>query len=872
MRRIAVLLVFIFLIAINNASSVAAESNPSWAGGAPTVLKNSPAVGGVGDNCSGYSQDRRIFELNVTARVCLFGDDRMGFGYFSTGGPYRAAVQLPLSNELHVLENACNGMVCQYSADTDILVTLQQVEQFSWGVAVYANASRRVERTLATDGSTRYVFDRTSPEYEIKNDLGRYVATPSFAISNNGKWIVVELRNKGIAVVNTEDFSARQISTNGYQYGYGMDPSEQLAVSNDGKSVAVMGQNAGFVVIEVTPGCGQELIGDLSPRPLSLSCGQTNLGITGLFPNFHSAEHPRFIGSGRQLEVIVNSWVQGSRRVTFLAHGATPTPGLKLLALGDSFISGEGETDDGWYQAGTYEGVDRCHVSKRSYPLLVAGPIGIGPADAKTVACSGAQVRDIIGSVSGYWGQGDRLGGAGLRLSVAAKTIAQDEAVTNFQPGRALQSAFLERYDPANIMIGVGGNDAGLMGKLRTCVMPGTCEWAGVDGTKATAGEIRRLFDTLGTLFSRIKSTNSDAKVYVAGYPNIIEVDGTCDPVTGLLLNRTERLFIQRSVAYINQVIRAAAKKAEFTYLDIEHSLNGRMLCSGNATLAMNGLRTGDDISISSALPMLKIIGAETFHPTPTGHRMIADTILADYPNLRPDPTCASDPVACSVVTPSIEPPAEWLVSNEVDRLSYATDFAVVAQDNPHRMNVNLPEGLLEPGSEVQIEIRSSATNLGAFRATEAGAVNESIIIPTETEPGFHTLHLLATNREGRAVDMYQFVTIGDVEEGSIGRNNTALIDTGLFQNEDLGTKHLAAQGIVHETVGVADVLGATSTAMHVPTKSAGNATVSPRSRELICGDRCKRAGLIAIVIAGSMIACTIVAILVYRRWAKHVT
>ena len=867
-----VFLVLLFLIVICNTTSAGAAQTPSWLIGAPTVVKNVPSSGGLGGGCAGYTQDRMISELQMKHEVCLFGDDRMGFGYFSNGGPYRAVVQLPLSNELHDLGGACNGTMCRYSADTDMLVMLQRIEQYSWGLVVYDDASHRVTRTQSINGSVQYGFDITNPSFEIKNDVGRYIATPSFALSDNGKWIVAELHNKGIAVINTENFSTRQIATAGHLYGYGMDPSEQIAVSNDGKSIIVTGQNAGFSVIEVAPGCGQELIGDLSPQSLAMPCGSTDLGIGTTFPNFHSAEQPRFFGSGHQLEVVVNSWVQGSRRVTFLANGAPTAHKLKLLALGDSFISGEGETDDEYYQAGTNDGFDRCHISKRSYPLLVAGPIGIGLADAKSVACSGARISDISGSVSDYWGQGNRLGSGGLNMSATAKLTAQEEAVENFQPGRTLQSAFLERYNPEKIMIGVGGNDAGLMGKLRTCVMPGTCEWANGEGMKATANEIRRLFDGLVTLFSRISSSHSDAQVFVAGYPNIIEVDGSCDPITGVLLNRTERLFVNRSVEYMNQIIRAATKKAGFTYIDVQDSLVGRQLCSSSNLPAMNGIRAGDDISISSALPLLKIIGAETFHPTPIGHRMIADTILAKHPGLSPDPTCATDPMACSIAAPSIEPPIEWGLANvNSDRSYYAVDFATTSNQDSRKLDIRLPDGSLVPGTEVKIEIRSRATVLGTFIVSERGTVEGSVSIPAETEPGFHTLHLLGTNREGRTVDMYQFITVANPDDAGIVQGGEVVSVDTVTQHQVSAANERAAikNNPLNSTPAFMDVLGVTASTPDLLVENTKPPHLAPITNSEPHVEKDKKLTILGLIGLGVLVTCVLVGFLVFKRWAK---
>ena len=753
MRLIALVLMFVFSVAMSESVS----ASPSWVSGPPVVAKDVPLRVSTQNWCSGYIQKRSVTGLGSDLSVCLFGDDRMTFGFTFTGGAKIGLVQFPFSNELRVLDGICS-VTCHYSSATDTIVTQQRVGPFAWGIVIYAHASDRVTKIYAPSGEVRYSFNATSPEYEMKNDAGRYMSNPSFAVSSNGRWVVAELQDSGLALVDTNDYSTKQIVMGGHRYGYGMDPSEQLAVSDDGKKVALMGLNAGFAVTEVTVGCGQDVAGDLSRQPSTVLCKTTDLGIGNLFPNLYVAERPRFYGDGYQLEFTVTTWVEGDRRVTLLANGAKPVHKLKMLALGDSFISGEGENDDEMYKVGTNQGFDTCHTSKRSYPLLVATAIGVVGADAQSVACAGARIPDIIGRMDLYWGQGERLGGSGLKLSVVEKGIAQETALGAFHPGRALQSSFVERYDPEKILIGVGGNDAGLMGKLRVCVMPGTCEWAKGDGLRATANEIKGLFDTLGSLFSQL-SRISTAKIYVAGYPKIIDPVNTCDPLMGVLLDTQERVFMDKSIEYLNQVIRAAAKKAEFTYLDIEDSFAGKQLCSGSASTAMNGLLLGDDIAVSSVFPMVKLVAAETFHPTPVGHALIAQKIIGANPDLRPDSSCVTDPMLCGAPLPSIEPPSYWGFGGVASGvLSFAADFATQSPADSSKIAIKIPDGSLQPGTKVRIEIRSDVRVLGEFTVNSRGGVSGDVVFPEDLRLGFHTLHLLGENRNADSIDMYQFL------------------------------------------------------------------------------------------------------------------
>lgn len=825
MKALAVCLV-LFFVGVNlviDSVDVRADSDAIWGQGMPTILKNVPSVIDLGNGCLTYSQDVYITELHTTKSVCVYGDERLRLGYFYDGNARQAVVQLPFSNEMHILYGICT-VECRYSADTDLLVTTHQTSQYGRGLAIFKHASERVKKEVSPEGAVSYNFDTSSVDYEMKSDTGRYISTPSFAISDNGMWVAAELQGKGTAIVDTRTFTTRHIVSDGYQYGVGMDPVEQLAVSNDGKNIVVTGINAGFRVIDITPECGQPLMDTLS-SPISNICASSDIGIGVYFPNFRLAQRPRFLGDGDQLEVIISSWAQNARRVTFGTHGSVPVHQLRLLSLGDSFSSGEGETDDGFYLPGTNGIFNTCHISKRAYSGLISRKLGISDNDARNVACSGAKMGDIVGSNASFYGQGQRLGVAGLKLTQAEVTIAKLQAIDSFQPGKALQSSFIERYNPEILTIGIGGNDAGLMGKLRTCAMPGTCEWAQSDGIQKTAGEIQRLSDTLGLFFLSIAQKAENSQIFVVGYPQIISSDGACDAVTGALFDHNEREFITSSIHYLNQVIHATTAKAGFNYVDIEDSLKGRELCSGNPG-AMNGLRFGDDVAPISAIPELKIIGAETFHPTPIGHELIADTILASYPGL------VNQTVMSGEVNVDVAP--YWNIeSAEPIPQAFATDFAFTDTSlDPAVMTIHLADNLLQSSSKVTITIQSEPLQLATMTTNEKGGVDGEITIPSSVVSGFHTLHLLGINREGKAIDIYQFVAVGSVSHAfasgdrDIGSTTeTTLIDSAyaLLRGSGNLLESFASGPVIVAENG--KVLGATiKKVIEMPVRTASNA------------------------------------------------
>jgi len=486
-KAIAVILVIfsIGVIDLCYSSFAHAGSESIWTNGLPRLVKSSEIVSNPATDCASYWQELFVVELGSSRSVCLQGGDGLKIGSFIENGQHKSVVGFPFSTNLHLLEGGCDS-VCLYSPSLDMLVTQQRTSQYGVGMVVFKNVSKRIDRVVVSSSVVKYVFDATHPEYEMKNDKGGYVANRSMNISQNGRWVVTELQDKGLAVVDLKMMTTWQITTEGFRYGQGMDPTEELAISNDGKSVALTGQNSGLRVYDVVGDCGQELVNTLALLPSRTNCPSTDIGIGRFFPNFAEAHRPRFFGDGHQLELVVSSWGRGIHRTTFVTEGTTVAHQLGLLSLGDSFSSGEGETDEGQYVPGTNNAFDTCHVSNRSYSVLIARHLRIPVNEVKNLSCSGARISDIVGDRDMYWGQGNRLGSAGLGLSGIENAAAKERAVDDFQPGRTLQSSFIERYNPSILTVGIGGNDAGLMGKLRTCAMPGTCEWAAGEGVKKT--------------------------------------------------------------------------------------------------------------------------------------------------------------------------------------------------------------------------------------------------------------------------------------------------------------------------------------------------------------------------------------------------
>jgi lysophospholipase L1-like esterase len=703
-----------------------AEAAQRW-----TVEKNQPATFVASRFCPTYHHERPVSGYEGSQQLCMLSTDTLSVAsFFANGNEPRVAMRLPFDNQFRVVDGICRGTAgCLYSPETDTIVSRSTVD-----AKVFGNVTERVRPSL---GSNALEFNVDNPTLVVQGKVG------AMALSANGRWLAIEVKDKGVDIINLEDLTRKQIVHLGVQYGFGRDPANELAVTNDGQHVAIMGENAGYLIVRNTSEC-------------LLHCEIVSGSTTELISSFNFASHPEFDASGKRLSFYVASRGQGSRRIVVGEPGHRVDV-LEYLALGDSFSSGEGETDDRQYRLGTNENFEKCHVSTRSYPFLLARQMEIPAKLVESVACAGAKMVDIIGKSVGYLGQGNRLRPPGINVSEHENSRLKTEALDTFRPGRTYQADFIDRYQPVFITLGIGGNDAGFMAKLKTCAMPDLCEWARDPQYRYASGiEIQNLFGRLRDLYAQLSSKSPRSLVYALGYPQIINPEGICDPVTTTLLTYAERVFMREGIRYINQVIKSAAESSGITYIDIETSFGGSLLCSGSLFGAVNGLRFGDDAAVNKSLPLLKLIGNESFHPTPLGHSLIAAMIQRDYGDLRIHHECQS------CVNSTGPPPlsAYWGERLASHRDTHAFDFLEtnkVFSDHPI-LKLHLRAGSLEPGSKLEIELHSDPHKLGEITVADDGSATGELSVPRDMIEGYHTLHLYGVSRTHQPVDLYEVI------------------------------------------------------------------------------------------------------------------
>lgn len=667
-------------------------------------------------------------------------------------------------------------------------------------------------------------------EVPIRDLNGNKVRIFDHTYSNNGRYLAIRFDR----VVGVVDLHTLEMTPVGHFQSW--SSSSELGVSNDGKHV-VVSNNGLFVygakncnrkyaysqwdVTQYNEASGQYEGCTKSPDLRQNLMQQLGTGtppwLTRLYFSPNNSELKAGVGV-RQATAPPSAsgpsyydWAEYSFAADNYVSSAQG-----YLAMGDSFSSGEGDTEGGtWYEQGTDEqgsidtfaGRNLCHLSRRSYPYLLANELGyfdgsipVSSPDSlfHSVACSGAKIHNVVGGSKN-----------GLVTYEANEDIYEEAdnqysnsflgALDLWQPGRVKQLGYTEpeelinstgntyirsKFTPGAITLGIGGNDVDFGGRIGECAGLGTCPEA-VAGSKAAqqlALTIANMKPKLVDTFKQIKAANPDSRIYVHGYPIFVEGQ---NPNCGnnVPLNAQEAALVGKGVTYMNAIVQAAAQEAGVYYVDVTDILHGTNLCSGTEdhNITVNGSTAGNDQSMSIAdllsLGICRVrsgcLGKETFHPNPRAHERYQETIQMQTNNLTspmPEPTPTDYPL------PDVEFFGQG-TANLIAGLNQGSDHGIVTpelrdilqfEDN----SLSIFESGFLPESTVRAEIHSDPVEIGQYIADENGEIRVKFTIPDSIKAGVHQIHLFGIDSFGQEINHYEPIwfstTAGDFDNDGI--------------------------------------------------------------------------------------------------------
>lgn len=605
------------------------------------------------------------------------------------------------------------------------------------------------------------------PDIILKDPSGTplVVNAQTVAFSVNGSWMVAETLNGAFVRVNLANLSVMAFAP---AYGSPGGPPDHMsydAVSENGNFVVTSNHEAFDLRVYDLRSCSGNVDG---LKPQDCKYHDYMKFLEKHIKDLKNVVRLRFINEGL-LSFSASAGSAAGSGMYELAPTGPITALTDYMALGDSYTSGEGAFD---YLSGTDTPDNMCHLSRRSYPLLLTQDL-FGTAGGHSVACSGAVIKDVGSTSPDYRGQAK--GVVSLRQLQRSDPSLLESIESGFLPGYVAQQRFINRWQPSIATVSVGGNDIGFGDILQKCVTPHISRHLSDNncyGTYEDRLEMYRLVDRtvprLTALYSQLHSESPGTRLYTIGYPQIANAKGNC--AINVQLSKSELEFAASLIDYLNTAIKKAAGAAGIDYVDISQALVGHRLCEAKGyDVAVNGLTAGSDTGVLG----IQVLGKESYHPNALGHFLIEQAILKQTRNFSEGlPTDNGTPGLSSVSTsllgaPKTGRPVYTLIPD--DHLTSASGKRGLKI--PIRAESFL--GLRPGANQVHLD-GPSGPIIGAVSSDGSGNTAGSIQIPDYTASGEHTIDLTGKNEEGEPVDISQpfYVATGDSDSDGDGIDN----------------------------------------------------------------------------------------------------
>lgn len=263
-----------------------------------------------------------------------------------------------------------------------------------------------------------------------------------------------------------------------------------------------------------------------------------------------------------------------SRLGVTAAKGDAQAPLKTLVAIGDSYLSGEGAST---YYANTDDAKkNECRRAPTAWAALVADDA----FDAMAfLACSGARSGEVMLPASDPRIPSDQ---ASRRF---AEALAERGLIKPQDFGDGLsQLAGWEKLQherhlaPSLVVVSLGGNDAGFSTIGTMCLAPGSC--AAEEQQRLWRGALPQVRDHLRLTYAEIDQMFDGVPVLTVGYPDPVYLSS--DECREVSLTSAEKEFLHDFVAGaggLNAVISQTSAEFGFHYVDsMQESLAGQNL------------------------------------------------------------------------------------------------------------------------------------------------------------------------------------------------------------------------------------------------------------------------------------------------------
>ncbi|MEO0491809.1 MAG: SGNH/GDSL hydrolase family protein [Actinomycetota bacterium] len=313
---------------------------------------------------------------------------------------------------------------------------------------------------------------------------------------------------------------------------------------------------------------------------------------------------------------------------TAQSDSAVPQPVSWLVALGDSYISGEGADD---FFAGTNSpGSNDCRRAPTAYPQLVGRELGMS---VLSFACSGAETKHLL-----------------------SEPQKSDPTVIGSRPQLDAFESWLtsEQPDLGIVLLSIGGNDSGFSDVINACLTPSAnC----ADAERPFVERLGELATPLNAVYTRLLDVLHEADlpngmptILVSQYPDPLGDEGVdCN----LTLGEDEGDFIRRFRAGLNLQVTSAVKTfntergTELLLPRTGDAAAGHAICNDERFINWIQLLPTDGPIWNSINPLLWKNGS--MHPNEGGHCAMAWLVLESIdPGYTPTGLPCSEPQGSS--------------------------------------------------------------------------------------------------------------------------------------------------------------------------------------------------------------------------------
>ncbi|HEX5395075.1 MAG TPA: SGNH/GDSL hydrolase family protein [Candidatus Saccharimonadales bacterium] len=668
--------------------------------------------------------------------------------------------------------------------NSNTLISYNTTPVFGWNIFFNDTYAFIKSDSIYTNYGTRDVYKMTAPPSGVLADRSGHLLAAdynSMSFSDDGNWLVAAEPNVATLRVNLRTFEVLPFGPR-FVYGIGNPPDIKTAVTEDGRYAIEASYNQNRFAIYDLDTCALP-VPDTISGPVNCHYRDLKPYILQQIPGFRSATNIRFLGD--DTISFYGTFYDGPTLKTarFILSTKPINTQIPYLALGDSYISGEGAFD---YAPGTDTENNTCHLSFLSYSYLINNDLDFNYNPYPSVACSGATTDDIINKSSDYKGQADNKR---ITRGQRDNNGTTELVLTSFLPGYINQLGFVSHYQPKTITLSIGGNDMGFSKILLRCMEPDSC-FSDYEDRVELVREINNIvFPNLVNTYQSLKNSSAPgARIYIIGYPQIAKPDGDCSE--NVRLDNNEVKFSQQIIAYLDSVINAAADKSGVKYVDVQDAFAGHRLCETNfLDSAMNGITVGDDRPFSFGP-----IGAESYHPTALGYKLLEEKILAATNNLSGQMPSTN----LSASTPS-ESGLDILnvpkSGRSINVINYDDNVTNDVQYRGGAWNIVYKSGhfLFKAGSKVKVVLKSDPISLGAYDVNQDGGFDISVNATDGIPLGFHTLHIYGTDVIGQPIDIQKVIYISDPP---VTEKTTALAGTGSEGNSTENKKTESASPV----------------------------------------------------------------------------